>query len=216
MNVSLLLLLLLAAGAALLWWQIRRQRRRLPPRSPTLFSLQLGDLVQFDGRDWVVENRLEYDDDGFRWLEYLLRDGRQQGWLSVEEDDWLELSWYEPVRSAASLPAFRPGAALPQTLTWNGRTYTLRERGKATLVSSLRAMPQRSDSQEICRYGDYEAEDGSLLALELWEKGRQGAPQSDVEPELAEGRRLEPSLVAVLPGDGRSVYRGESGALPGR
>lgn len=214
MQVSLVLLLLLAAGLALFWLQRQRQsRRRLRPRSPTLFSLELGDLVQFEGRDWVVENRLEYDDEGFRWLEYLLRDGHEQIWLSVEEDDWLELGWFRPVRTADAWPPFRAGASLPQTLNWQGRPYTLREQGKARLLSSLRAMPQAT---EVCRYGDYDAEDGSLLALELWERGKESGAAIDPQPELAEGRRIEPSLVTLLPGDGRSVYRSEAGELPAR
>jgi len=210
MTVSLLLLLL-AAGAVLLWLQRRRQRRRLRPRTPTLFSLELGDLVQFDGRDWVVENRLEYDEEGFRWLEYLLRDGREQGWLSVEEDDWLELAWYQPVTAAEPLPTFQREQALPATLRWQGREYQLREHGTAELISSLRAMRQ---ARETCRYGDYESDDGALLALELWETASGRAHGGDPQTELAEGRRIEPNLLTLLPGDGRSVYRAELAGLP--
>ena len=210
MGYVLVLLLLLAAGAALYWRQRQRQlRRRLRPRSPTLFSLELGDLVQFDGHDWVVENRLEYDEDGFRWLEYLLRDGHEQGWLSVEEDDWLELGWFQPVRSLESLPPFRRGIALPATLQWQGRDFRLTGEGKATLIASLRARPQAS---ETCRYGDYEAEDGTLLALELWGAG-DASGQGRLEAELALGRRLDPGQLSLLPGDGRSVYRAEAAAL---
>lgn len=214
MGVVLLLLALLAAGVALLALQRRRQRTRLRPASPTLFTLALGDLVQFDGRDWVVENRLAYDEDGFSWLEYLLQDGTEQGWLSVEEDDWLELGWFQPVRerdALASLPPLRTGVALPPTLRWRGRDYSLCGHGRASLVASLRALPQ---ARETCRYGDYEAADGSLLALELWEGGAAGRG-GELEPELAEGRRLDPSLLTLLPGDGRSVYRGETAPLPG-
>jgi hypothetical protein len=210
MGYGLLLLLLLAAGAALYWRQRQRQRRRrLRPRSPTLFSLELGDLVQFEGHDWVVENRLEYDEDGFRWLEYLLRDGKEQGWLSVEEDDWLELGWYQPVASTAALPTLRRGIALPASLEWEGREFRLTGEGKARLTASLRALRQAS---ETCRYGDYEAEDGSLLALELWGSGG-ASGQGSLEPELALGRRLDPGQLALLPGDGRSVYRAEAAAL---
>ena len=92
------------------------------------------------------------------------------------------------------------------------RTFRLRGEGQARLVSSLRAMAQ---PQETCRYGDYEADDGTLLALELWPGGGQrGAGNQPAELELSLGRRLDPLSVAVLPGDGRSVYRPEAGGLP--
>lgn len=214
MGTGLLLLLLLAAGVGLYVLQRRRQARcRLRPRTTTLFSLELGDLVQFDGRDWVVENRLVYEEDGFRWLEYLLCDGPDRGWLSVEEDDWLELGWYRPVPMPADFPRFRPGVALPPSLRWEGQDYSLREHGRAQLTASLRAMPQQAS--EVCRYGDYEAADGSLLALELWQRGGgRSGPRTDPEAELAVGRRIEPALLSLLPGDGRSVYRPEVAGLP--
>jgi hypothetical protein len=213
MATALLLFLLLLAAAALLWLQLARQRRRPAPRSsPTLFDLELGDLVQFEGRDWFVENRLLYNEDGFCWLEYLLRDGSSQGWLSVEEDDWLELNWFEPCQTTEPLPRIGWQQAFPQALSWQGRDYRLQGQGKARLESSLRVMAQ---PQETCRYADYAAEDGSLLALELWPEGRvQGAVSRVGELELSLGRRLEPASVAVLPGDGRSVYRPEAAGSP--
>jgi hypothetical protein len=210
---ALLLFLLLVAAAALLWLQIARQRRRPAlRRSPTLFDLELGDLVQFDGRDWFVENRLQYNEDDFCWLEYLLRDGSSQGWLSVEEDDWLELSWFEACPTTEPLPRIGWLQEFPQQLSWQGRDYHLQGQGKARLESSLRVTAQ---PQETCRYGDYAAEDGGLLALELWPQGRGQGPNSNAgELELSLGRRLEPASVAVLPGDGRSVYRPEAAGLP--
>ena len=192
----------------------QRQGGRQPERrAPTLFDLDLGDLVQFDGRDWFVENRLLYDEEGFRWLEYLLRDGSSQGWLCVEEDDWLELSWFEPCRSSEPLPPISWLQEFPHDLGWGGRTYLLRGQGKATLLSGLRAMAQ---PRETCRYADYEAEDGALLALELWPP-QGGRPSPTAGPgalELSLGRRLDPASVAVLPGDGRSVYRPEAAGVP--
>jgi hypothetical protein len=213
MGTALLLLLLLLAAAALLWLQIARQRRRrVPRRSPTLFDMELGDLVQFDGCDWFVENRLLYNEDGFHWIEYLLRDGNNLGWLSVEEDDWLELSWFQPDHTSEPLPRISWLQEFPQQLSWQGRDYHLQGQGKARLESSLRVTAQ---PQETCRYADYAAADGALLALELWPQGRgQGAASPAGELELSLGRRLEPASVAVLPGDGRSVYRPEAAGLP--
>ena len=59
MAVWLLLLLLLLAAVALLLLRRARLRRRAPQlQGRTLFNLTTGDIVQHDGRDWVVEDRL--------------------------------------------------------------------------------------------------------------------------------------------------------------
>ncbi|MFQ6538847.1 MULTISPECIES: DUF4178 domain-containing protein [Aphanothece] len=192
----LVLLVLLAVGVVLL--VVQRSRRLRPPRSGTLalrertlFDLQLGDIVQADGRDWVVEDRLLYDDEGFQWLEYLLRDGEVARWLVVCEDDWLEVSWLESV-------PFRPPLPLPRQLSWQGRAYTLQEQGRASVTATLRRMNRRPGS---CRYADYTAEDGDVLCVELWGSGE------DQEAEVTAGKRIDPASLGLLPGDGRSVYR---------
>jgi hypothetical protein len=192
----LVLLVLVALGALVLAVQrIRRQRaartRALPLRERTLFDLQLGDIVQADGRDWVVEDRLLYDDEGFQWLEYLLRDGDEARWLVVCEDDWLEVSWLESV-------TFRPPLPLPAELAWEGVTYTLREQGRARMTATLRRMNSRPGT---CRYADYVAAEGRVLCVELWGSGE------DMEAEVTAGLRIEPTSLGLLPGDGRSVYR---------
>lgn len=191
----LLLLVLVAAAAVLLAVQRRRRlrqtrQRRLALRERTLFDLQQGDIVQAEARDWVVEDRLLYDE-GFQWLEYLLRDGDEIRWLVVCEDDWLEVSWLETVTWVPPLPP-------PRQLDWQGRLYTLREQGQADLTSSLRSLNKRPGR---CRYADYVAPEGYVLCLELWGSG------TDQEVEVTAGRRIEPTSLSLLPGDGRSVYR---------
>ncbi|MDM7952842.1 MAG: DUF4178 domain-containing protein [Cyanobium sp. CZS 25K] len=192
----LLPLLLLAAVALLL---LRRARlRRSAPRllGRTLFTLTTGDIVQYDGRDWVVEDRLLYDDDGFQWLEYLLRDGTDGRWLSVCEDDWLEVSWLEDA-PAADLEGLT--VDFPDHLHCRGQLYRLKETGRASVTAAMRVMNRRLLG---CRYGDYEGEDGRVLSLERWEEGKDPGP-----PELSLGRRIDPAAPRLLPGDGRSVYR---------
>lgn len=189
-------LLLLAAVAVLL---LRRARlRRSAPKllGRTLFNLTTGDIVQYDGRDWVVEDRLLYDDDGFQWLEYLLRDGSDGRWLSVCEDDWLEVSWLEDA-PAADLEGLT--ADFPDHLRCRGQLYHLKETDRATVTAAQRVMNRRLLG---CRYGDYKAEDGRVLSLERWEEGDEPGP-----PELSLGRRIDPAAPLLLPGDGRSVYR---------
>jgi hypothetical protein len=215
MGVWVLLVLLLVAAWGLRQLQKRRQRSvaNLPQESleRTLFDLRTGDIVQADGRDWMVEDRLLYDEEGFQWLEYLLRDGSEGRWLSVCEDDWLEVSWLERGPAELALELDRQPLPFPGQITWEGVTYQLKEQGRAAVTSSSRTMNRRLSG---CRYGDYEAPDGLVLSLERWDGGSPGtrppAPGSEPGPAEAEvtlGRLLDPASLVLLPGDGRSVYR---------
>jgi hypothetical protein len=197
MAVWLLLLLLLLAAVALVLARRARLRRHAPKlQGRTLFNLTTGDIVQHDGRDWVVEDRLLYDDDGFQWLEYLLRDGTDGRWLCVCEDDWLEVSWLEDV-PAAELEGLT--ADFPEHVRCRGQLYHLKETGRASVTAAARVMNRRLTG---CRYGDYEGADGRVLSLERWEEGHDPGP-----PEVSLGLRIDPSAPLLLPGDGRTVYR---------
>lgn len=215
MGVWVLLVLLLVAAWGLRQLQKRRQRSvaKLPQESleRTLFDLRTGDIVQADGRDWMVEDRLLYDEEGFQWLEYLLRDGSEGRWLSVCEDDWLEVSWLERGPAELALELDRQPLPFPGQITWEGVSYQLKEQGRAAVTSSSRTMNRRLSG---CRYGDYEAPDGLVLSLERWDGGSPGSrpptPGSEPGPAEAEvtlGRLLDPASLVLLPGDGRSVYR---------
>jgi hypothetical protein len=191
----LVLLVLVAAAAVLLAVQrarrLRSRGRRDALRERTLFDLQLGDIVQADGRDWVVEDRLVYEEEGFQWLEYLLRDGEDGRWLVVNEDDWLEVSWLETV-------PFTPPLPLPRQLDWQGQPHSLREQGQATVTARMRTLNKRPGQ---CRYADYVGSGGRVLCVELWGTG------PDQEAEVTAGRRIDPASLTLLPGDGRPVYR---------
>lgn len=207
MTVWILLLGLLVAAVVVL--QLRRWCRRPAalPQDRTLFTLRYGDIVQFEGRDWVVEDRLLCAEEGFEWLEYLLRDGNDARWLSVSEDDWLEVSWLESVSASALDPASLAGSGagrFPARLQLDGVTYALKEQGRASISSSARVMNRR---QSGCRYADYTASGGLVLSLEQWDLAAAAAAgQTPDPPELSVGRLIDPGQLSLLPGDGRSVY----------
>ncbi len=89
--VNLFWLLILAILAAVTIWYFSGGSTRQPNatglRQPTVFTLQLGDVVQYDNIDWIIEDKLTYNDSGWEWLEYLLQDGDRIGFLSIEDDD---------------------------------------------------------------------------------------------------------------------------------
>jgi len=198
--VLLALLVLLGAGVLVLQRQRRRaaqRARQQRSRERTLFDLRLGDIVQAEAADWVVEDRLLYDQDGFQWLEYLLRDGGRSRWLVVCEDDWLEVSWLETV-TLVPPPPLPP----PAELSWQGGTYQLKEQGTATVTASHRRMNQHLGR---CRFADYIGPGGRVLGLEIW--SQPGGAPADSEIEVTAGRVIDPRSLTLLPGDGRSVYR---------
>ena len=96
--------------------------------SSGVHSLKLGDVVNHDGADWIVEGTVRLDQDGFAWQEHRLVDGERSLWLSVEDDEGLEVVVWERERETG----LEPGA---DELTHDGVTYELEERGRASFTS---------------------------------------------------------------------------------
>ncbi len=197
--IVLILVLLVLVALALL--EIQRQRRLRAQqhrsqqlRDRTLFDLQMGDIVQAEAADWVVEERLLYDQNGFQWFEYLLRNEGSNRWLVVCEDDWLEVSWLETLDLEAP-----PTVPLPKSLEIDGDTYMLKEEGKATVTASYRKMNKRPGE---CQFADYSGPDQKVLGVEIFAPNQEGR-----EVEVTIGRLIDPRSLNLLPGDGRSVYR---------
>lgn len=163
-------------------------REELPPLERTLFTLQIGDIVQYFGTDWVVEGQLTYNEDGFTWLEYMLQDADRISWLSVEEDDLLEVQWLEPTN------ALEVGSNPPKDLTFEGEVFRCVSSGFA--VMKRKGNIQRRRSEE-CHYYDYQGPGDRVLSIEDW----------DGEVEVTIGKKIRPSSLSLLPGTGGSVYR---------
>jgi hypothetical protein len=189
----LVILILILLGVYL----FLRQRNQPPqrdttennaPENRTIFNLQLGDIVEYFGRDWVVEGKLIYEEDGFTWIEYLLQDQQDLRWLSVEEDDRLELSWLQPTRSL-DIPR-----TPPNPLTFEGESYSCIDSGVAKMKREGSVLNRQA---EQCRYFDYESEDGKLLSVEDW----------NGEIEVTYGKEISPSELSIFPGEGKSIYR---------
>ncbi len=165
----------------------QKSQDTLPSLKRTVFTLQIGDIVQYEGADWVVEGRLTFEDNGYSWFEYLLQDGDMVRWLSVEEDDRVEVFWMEP---ATNLDI---SGDPPARITYAGTTYHQVEQGSARMTRIGTTMNKQA---QHCRYFDYTAPDGQVLSVENW--------NGDVEVSV--GRRIRPSSLSLLPGDGRRVY----------
>ena len=194
----MVLLLLLLAIIAYVGVQRRSAQSRhevATNRELTLFDLKVGDIVQHDATDWVVEDRLVYRQGEFSWLEYLLRDGEQSLWLVVNEDDNLVVTLEREIDLPLSLDA-KP----PSQLELDGRVYRLSERGTADVTAEQRRVNRRLGS---CQFFDYRSGSSAVLSIELWGNTATGAG----ELEVTVGERIRPLSLSLLPGDGQSVYR---------
>lgn len=172
-----------------------QQRKSLPGKQPAalptlkrnIFTLQIGDIVQYEGRDWVVEGRLTFDDSGYTWMEYMLQDADDLRWLSVEEDDRVEVCWMSTVTD------LEISRTPPQTITHNGITYRRTNQGTAKMKRIGTTLNKQS---QICRYYDYNATNNQVLSVENWND----------DLEVSVGQRINPRALTLLPGDGKRVY----------
>ena len=156
-------------------------------RQPTVFTLQLGDVVQYDNIDWIIEDKLTYNDDGWEWVEYLLQDGDRIGFLSVEDDDTLEVTFTEKV---SDCPVENPPSS---QITYRQQIYNRNEMGTATLKRQRH--PERP--AETCQYYDYSGPGDAIMSVETW----------NGSIEVSVGTKVRPYQLTFLPGDGESVYR---------
>lgn len=97
----------------------RSDRRGISAR-----SIGVGAVVTYEARDWIVRGTLELEEDGFAWHEHHLDDATTRRWLSVEDDEELEVCLWEKVLA----PELEPG---PPTVEHEGVRYTLDEHGQA-------------------------------------------------------------------------------------
>lgn len=169
MEVLLVIVVLaVAAGAVLAVSRRRAERPALPQRSlmdeqravhGDVRRLGPGDVVAYDGTDFIVDRTIHLDEDGFTWQEHLLTDpvAERRLWLGVEDDEGLEVTLWE----RASGVTLEPG---PGTLEHGGLTYRREEQGTAR----FRLDP--GGESGTMQYADYSAGE-HLLAFERYGTG---------------------------------------------
>ncbi len=158
------------------------------PLECTIFNLEIGDIIQHMGIDWVVEGKLTYKVGAYSWFEYLLQDEDKIAWLSVEEDDTVEVALLEPSNQLdiSDIP--------PQELNFAGEIYKLEDSGTARMTRTGLTMRRTA---EKCEYFDYEGSDKKVLSIEIW----------DGDIEVSIGEKISPRSLTILPGDGKTIYR---------
>ena len=167
----LFLFLVGAGGAAAVVWFVkyrRKPRSRAPedvigdvnePSDTALRNLRNGDVVEYLGHTWFVRGRLDHDEQGYRWTDHLFDDAETKRWLTVEDDESLEVSLWHGI----PLGDLEQGEAGDRDVIVDGVAYRLQERG----TSSYRAEGATGPASEgTAEYADYRSKDGRLLGFE--------------------------------------------------
>ncbi len=169
----------------------RRGGRQLPtgtpdaPLSGDVRALRVGDVVNHDGSDFMVQGTLRFEEGGSRWSEHLLVDAERRMWLSVEDDEGaLEVVQWERSRS----PGLAPGS---QEIEHDGVRYQLDERGTANFTSEGTTGAPGGGRAE---YADYEADDRRLSFERYAAEG---------EWEVSVGHTISEHLLDIYPARSR-------------
>ena len=168
--------------------QRRSERAAGPPRDPLATEsvrsdprrITVGDVIRFDGRDFIVRGTIRFDQDGFQWQEHFLDDVEVKRWLSVEEDEGLEIGFWTAIKGAD----LQPG---PKSIEYGGKTYELEEKGSARFTAVGTTGTGAGGRVE---YYDYQAGD-DLLAFERYGEG---------DWEVATGRTVGEYELDIYPG----------------
>lgn len=153
-----------------------------PTREPTLMTLRPGDVVIHFDVTYVVKQRITYHEQGFFWFDYRLDDGAgQSAWLSVADDDVLELAFYKPVDIDLPMPP-------PSSFEWDGTRFAVDE---ASNVDAQIDRGTGSETRTTVDSWDFEGSDGRLISIQRWGAG---------EVEIAVGNPVQPVELDLLPG----------------
>jgi hypothetical protein len=157
----------------------------------TIYELRVGDVVQYDGTDFIVEGALEYDEDGRKWRIGRLVDGDDVRWLvtGLGSQTSLRLMRNEDEVEVSGYP--------PETLHADDVRFTLDKRGTATahFRGDLGNMPgkrgqTRPDTVDRCRWWRYESPGDDTLLVEQW----------GGEYRVLRGEHVTDGVIEMIPG----------------
>ena len=146
-----------------------------------LFNICVGDIVTIEDTDYEVEGVLKFNDHGWKWIEYKLKDVRKTYWLSVEEDDEVEIALYEEVTATISEP--------PRTLEYKGINYYMQE-GSDAKVEEVLGKLNVVKGEDVDYYEYCDEDQVNFLSIEIW----------NGEIEMSIGRPVKDYNVEIYPG----------------
>jgi hypothetical protein len=204
----LLIILTVLGSAAAVGYAVSARRRALPAgggqralpagNGDKLFErglrdLRIGDVVTIDGKDYLCEGRIDYDEDGHRWIGSRIVDGSDVRWMVVG----IERAGTAPARLMTVDPAIDMSGYPPEAIVAAEVRFTLDKRGTATCklagdvggLGSIKA--DRPDGHvERCRWWLYSAPGDDTLIVEQW-----GA-----DYRVLRGTKINEGTIDLIPG----------------
>lgn len=127
----------------------------LPPGANPYEQLKLNDAISYDKTDYLVAGRVTYSLAAGKLFAFLLRDRDNQKWLRLGPNN--ELAIAQEIKYGVPAP-------LPETLTFDGKNYTLAEQGAANVQVEGASGTQSG----AVNYHRYQGDGGARLWVEDW------------------------------------------------
>ncbi len=132
-------------------------------------QLKLNDAISYDRTDYLVAGRVTYSVAAGKFYAYLLRDRDNQKWLRVGPNNEIAVT---------SETKFSVPDPLPETLTYDGKTFTLAEQGAANVQVEG---PSGTQNGSV-NFSRYQADGGARMWVENWGTEVRVAAGSVVDP----------------------------------
>lgn len=208
MFTGLLIAILIVAGAATViagGVVLAQRKRQLPGGSNplalpsgsddqllerTIRDLRPGDVLTYEGKDFLVEGVISYDEDGHRWSAGRIVDGNDTRWMVVG----MERGGAFIVRVAQVID-FEIEGYPPETLHVGDDRFVQDKKGTATArMAGDTGMGGNNaggmDTVMRCRWWLYDRPGDDTLVVEQW---------SD-EFRVLRGKKVNPALIDLMPG----------------
>jgi hypothetical protein len=159
----------------------------------TVRELRVGDVLTIDGKDFICEGAISYDEDGHRWLNGRCVDAGDVRWIVVG----LERTGSNTSRMLTQDETTQIAGYPPEALVIGEVRYTLDKRGTATCqlrgdVGPLGALKKdRPEAHtERCRWWLYTAPGDDTMIVEQW--------GSDFR--VLRGKKVSDATIELMPG----------------